>query len=343
MGKAHNYLAAGILAASVATGAYLYNRRHSTAIPEIHQTTQTQTLDDKVNSPVSADYQKPVIQNPDNSNERTPKYSPASLEELLKIGGQEMENHLYMALITEFHENLDGLQFYGSEEFFKGDFILEFKHTKSEGLLHAYEERIKTLNNQDRLDLETKYGEVINLLRQNKGLSIEEIATKNNYLSVKETADRLWPTKEMMDKDKSLPSIAESWMSSNLGRIFADIYDNDKLSPEKLDLSLRATRAYCDSKGAADESTALISNIRKYQESMPEFNTLDKKRNNGAELTEEETKKIEDYIRTLGDIEEQFRKVTSADESKARMEKEIVERLGKINPLYGFARNLTRL
>ncbi|MEK6836979.1 MAG: hypothetical protein AABX94_04930, partial [Nanoarchaeota archaeon] len=61
------------------------------------------------------------------------------------------------------------------------------------------------------------------------------------------------------------------------------------------------------------------------------------------ELNSEETKKMEDYVRTLGDIEEQFKKFTSSDEAKSRMEKEIIERLGKINLLYGFARNLTHL
>jgi len=338
MGKAHKYMAGAIVAATLATGAYLLNRDQPTVSNRVSQANQT--IDDKVNSPVSADYQKPTIQNPNNDSPITRPYNPESLEGLLKIGGPEMENHLYRALITEFHENLDGLQFYGSEEFFKGDFILEFRDTKSEDLLSAYKEKLKTLNNSERQDLTTKYGEVINLLNVNKGKSIEEIATKNNYLSVKETADKLWPKE---NPNKLLPSIAESWGKSRLGETFADVIDNDRLSPEKLDLFLRATRAYCDSKGAVDESTTLINNIRKYQESMPEFNTLEKKANAGAELTAEETKKMEDHVRTLGNIEERFKIITSADKAKAEMEREIIERLGKINPLYGFARNLTKL
>ena len=328
MGKAHNYVAGAILATSIATGAYILSRENNSA-PYTPQLVK-QTIDDKVNSnPVSADYQKPVIQNP-NSNERTPTHN-VTLEGLLKIGGSEMENRLYSALIAEFHENLDGLNFYGSEEFFKGDFVLEFRDTKSEDLLHAYEEKLKTLTDGEKRELETKYGEVINTLRQNSNLSIEEIASKNSYLGANETADRLWP------------EIKQSWEISNLGRIFADITDNDQLSSEKLDLSLRVTRAYCDFKGVEDKGVALAENIRKYQSLMSEFNVLDKKRNNGAELNQEETKKMEDYVKILGDIEEQFKKVTSADEAKARMEREIIERLNKLNPLYGFARNLTKL
>ena len=91
-----------------------------------------------------------------------------------------------------------------------------------------------------------------------------------------------------------------------------------------------------------DKGVALAENIRKYQSLMSEFNVLDKKRNNGAELNQEETKKMEDYVKILGDIEEQFKKVTSADEAKARMEREIIERLNKLNPLYGFARKIIK-
>ena len=161
----------------------------------------------------------------------------------------------------------------------------------------------------------------------------EEIATKNGYLGAEETANRLWNSM----------SSNQLWGKSRLGETFADVINNDLLSPEKLDLFLRATRAYCESKSVEDKGITLIDNIRKYQSSMPEFNALDKKRNNGNELNSEETKKMEDYVRTLGDIEEQFKKFTSSDEAKSRMEKEIIERLGKINLLYGFARNLTHL
>ncbi|MEK6836998.1 MAG: hypothetical protein AABX94_05025, partial [Nanoarchaeota archaeon] len=271
MGKAHKYVAGTIVAATIATGAYLLNRDYSAQIPESHQTRQT--IDDKVNSsPISTDYQKPStnqVINQDN-NSRTQTYNLESLEGLLKIGGQEMENRLYGALISEFHENLDGLNFYGSEEFFKGDFILEFKDTKSEDLIHAYEEKLKNLSESERQDLTTRYGEVINILRQNSSLSIEEIATKNGYLGAEETANRLWNSM----------SSNQLWGKSRLGETFADVINNDLLSPEKLDLFLRATRAYCESKSVEDKGITLIDNIRKYQSSMPEFNALDKKRNN---------------------------------------------------------------
>ena len=336
MSRAHKYglaRAAGVAAALAGAGLGLgfYLNRIMDPVPVQNRVSQaSQSIDNPVNSPVNADYQRPIIQNHDKGNERTPTYT-ITLESLLKIGGREMENHLYSALITEFRENLDGLEFYGSEEFFKGDFVLEFRDTRSEDLLHTYEEKLKTLNPSERRELETKYGEVINTLRQNKGLSIEEIAARNGYLGANETADRVWP------------EISQSWGISNIGRIFADIFDNNQLSREKLDLALRATSAYCDSKGAADEALSLAESIRNYQSLMPEFNSLEKKANTGVELTAEETKKMENYVKILGSIEEGFGKVTSRDKSKEEMEREIIERLEKMNPLYGFARHLTNL
>lgn len=321
MGRTGYIAALGLTAIA---GLYFINRGSSQKFDTIDTLVADQRAETPkiVSAPLRSSYGSP--QNQSSSQEPTPGVQQNNLQQ------GSLESRIYGSLVSEFADNLDATLHYGSEGRFKDHLVLGLKDIPADGLVANYEAKLQSLTGQERADLMNRYGAIVDFLKGKGSDPLDSVASSKGYLKIGETADRIWP------------KVRDSWQKSVAGDTFADAIDNDQLSSGQLERFVAHTNAYCNQVGIPTPNLLEVR-IRDYQGGMAECDEIQKRMNSGQEVTDVEKRRMQDHVRSLGAIQDEFSRITSRDEAREKVRREIIASLNEINPLYGLAMEVVGL